>query len=85
MYDSHLTMMIWFLTHYSGCLSLEFLVMSDWGGESHPPYYNSAQTATATTMGKIALEHDIQFVLALGDNFYNQGVKNIYDERFQQV
>lgn len=59
--------------------------MSDWGGQQHSPYYNSAQMATAATMGKIASQHDVQFVLGLGDNFYNHGVKDIHDKRFQQV
>ena len=31
----------------------------------------AAQMATATTMDKIVLKHDVQFVLGLGDNFYN--------------
>ena len=78
-------MLIWILGQCFGCMSLEFLVMSDWGGQAVAPYYTYAQKATATTMGKIALEHNAQFVLSLGDNFYNRGVKSTFDERFQQV
>lgn len=34
-------------------------------------------------MTKLAKEHNTQFQLALGDNFYFDGVKNSDDKRFK--
>ena len=41
------------------------------------------EKAVADEMGKIADNLDIQFVLALGDNFYMDGVKDVGDPRFK--
>jgi len=60
-----------------------FLVMGDWGGQDSPPFTTAAETATAAGMGKIAASASATFGLALGDNFYSYGVKNVQDPRFQ--
>merc|ERR1712166_729634 len=62
--------------------ALKFLVMGDWGGSDKPPYTTPDEVATAKGMGKVAAANDAQFVLALGDNFYTTGVKNVHDARF---
>lgn len=53
--------------------SLDFLLTGDWGWNS----YN--QTLTAYQMGVYAWLIGAEFVVALGDNFYNDGVKNVTD------
>jgi hypothetical protein len=37
----------------------------------------------ANSMVKIAKKKNVHFTLALGDNFYDVGVKNVDDPRFQ--
>ena len=60
-----------------------FLVMGDWGGSIHAPYTTSMEIATAKGMGKVAANYTSTFSLALGDNFYTQGVQSVEDTRFQ--
>lgn len=54
--------------------SIRFLAIGDWGGQPTPPYYTPSQLATAQGMGQVAESMNSQFVVALGDNFYYQGV-----------
>jgi tartrate-resistant acid phosphatase type 5 len=56
--------------------SISFLVMGDWGGQPTAPYTTPAEVATAKSMGVIAEKVNAQFVLALGDNFYDAGLPN---------
>eukprot|EP01090_Pellita_catalonica_P012953 TRINITY_DN2961_c0_g1_i3.p1 TRINITY_DN2961_c0_g1~~TRINITY_DN2961_c0_g1_i3.p1 ORF type:complete len:341 (-),score=49.97 TRINITY_DN2961_c0_g1_i3:950-1972(-) len=62
--------------------SYNFLVFGDWGGQNNP-YGGTSQSreqlAVAKQMGISGGEHDIQFVLNVGDNFYPQGVKSVSD------
>lgn len=53
---------------------LEFLVMGDWGGQPNSPYYTTDEQDTAQTMGQVASDYNISFVMALGDNFYDSGL-----------
>lgn len=62
--------------------TLNFLVLGDWGGQPDPPYTTEAETSIAAVMGSVAASENSQFTLALGDNFYNTGVKNVNDPRF---
>ncbi len=57
--------------------------MGDWGGLPDFPYRTPIEKAVGRQMGKLAETLDIQFVLALGDNFYFDGVKDVEDPRFQ--
>lgn len=59
--------------------------MGDWGGQPTPPYYTYDEKLTAIRMGQIADLHDVKFVMAVGDNFYDEGVRNVDDFRFQAV
>ena len=62
--------------------TLNFLVLGDWGGKPDPPYTTEAEVSIAKVMGVVAANVKSQFTLALGDNFYNNGVKNVNDPRF---
>ena len=64
---------------------LNFLVIGDWGGQPKSPYYTPAESAIAKVMGNKATEIGSQFTLALGDNFYDLGVKNVDDSRFKET
>ena len=64
---------------------LNFIVLGDWGGQPDPPYTTEAETSIAKVMGDVASSENSQFTLALGDNFYNTGVKNVNDPRFNQT
>jgi len=45
----------------------------------------TGQVAAATGMAKIASSIKAEFVLALGDNYYNSGVKSVSDPRFGET
>ena len=60
----------------------EFLSFADWGGSSNSPYTTKTQLAVAEGMAEILHQSDSQMILGLGDNFYNDGIKNIHDPRF---
>lgn len=65
-------------------LALNFLAVGDWGGDENSPYYTSGQLASVVGMDKIAQQLNSQFVIAVGDNMYHDGVTNEYDPRFQE-
>lgn len=62
--------------------SINFLVIGDWGGMGSSPYYTNDQKLTANAMGKIGSSISSEFVVALGDNFYSNGVTSDLDFRF---
>lgn len=70
---------------YVHCDELRFLVVGDWGGMPWYPYTTPYETAVSSGMGKVAQELGTQFTVALGDNFYLDGVKNVDDERFKET
>ena len=70
------------LSRKSGDQTLNFLVLGDWGGQPDPPYTTEAETSIAVVMGSVAASEKSQFTLALGDNFYDTGVKDVNDPRF---
>lgn len=59
---------------------LRFLIVGDWGrgGEA-------GQRAVARAMGQVARRQRIAFVLSVGDNFYDDGVQDIFDPLWQQA
>ncbi|XP_026158111.1 tartrate-resistant acid phosphatase type 5a isoform X2 [Mastacembelus armatus] len=65
--------------------SIKFLVVGDWGGEPHAPYVTAVEKATAHEMGKIAEQMGADFVLAVGDNFYYNGVESVDSPRFKET
>ncbi|CAH1782025.1 unnamed protein product [Owenia fusiformis] len=64
---------------------LSFLVLGDWGGVPYSPFYSSYQKAVASAMGVTASMIEAEFVLSLGDNFYEDGVKSVDDPRFKDT
>jgi tartrate-resistant acid phosphatase type 5 len=56
--------------------------MGDWGGLPWSPFSTAMERAIADQMAKVASNIDSQFLLALGDNFYYDGVTDIHDPRF---
>ncbi|KAL3870035.1 hypothetical protein ACJMK2_042652 [Sinanodonta woodiana] len=65
--------------------SLRFLVLGDWGGLPTIPYCTPVETNVARQMGSLTEKYDSKFNLALGDNFYFDGVTNDDDKRFQET
>ncbi len=60
-----------------------FFIVGDWGGSQVSPFTTRSEVAVANAMGKLGLTLGTTFQLALGDNFYNKGVKSVNDPRFQ--
>ncbi|KAI1708326.1 calcineurin-like phosphoesterase domain-containing protein [Ditylenchus destructor] len=73
-----------------GCVvpdsKLDFLIIGDTGGLPIYPYYSYAQNQVARAMARTADKgsNSLDFVLNLGDNFYFNGVEDIYDSRFEK-
>jgi len=65
--------------------NINFCAIGDWGGSEWFPYFTYAQKETAKGMGKVAEDIDSQFVLALGDNFYHNGVDKKDSYRFKRT
>jgi tartrate-resistant acid phosphatase type 5 len=65
--------------------SLNFMVIGDWGGAPTWPYYTPGEKSVAKSLGRLAGEVNAPFTIALGDNFYQAGVKNVEDPRFEQT
>lgn len=65
--------------------ALNFVMLGDWGGKPDPPYYTNAEKKIAASMGKKAQDIGSKFTVALGDNFYYDGVKDVNDKRFQET
>ena len=64
---------------------INFVMVGDWGGQPEAPYYTPAQKEVASQMGRKATEINSMFTIALGDNFYDTGVKDVDDPRFQKT
>eukprot|EP00486_Rosalina_sp_Unknown_P001182 CAMPEP_0201565028 /NCGR_PEP_ID=MMETSP0190_2-20130828/3849_1 /ASSEMBLY_ACC=CAM_ASM_000263 /TAXON_ID=37353 /ORGANISM="Rosalina sp." /LENGTH=140 /DNA_ID=CAMNT_0047981995 /DNA_START=45 /DNA_END=463 /DNA_ORIENTATION=+ len=65
--------------------SLDILVMGDWGGSPSSPYTTPDEKDSAKIMGEVASTYSVDMAWGLGDNFYNDGVKNEYDSRFKET
>ncbi|KAG0592478.1 hypothetical protein KC19_1G255300 [Ceratodon purpureus] len=57
---------------------LNFLVVGDWGREGQ---FN--QTMVATQMGRVGRHLGINFVVSVGDNFYQAGLTGPHDPKFK--
>lgn len=64
---------------------LNFLVIADWGGIPIWPYVTPDEISIAAQMAEVSDDIDAKFILAYGDNFYEDGVKDVYDKRFTQT
>ncbi|CAN6290088.1 unnamed protein product [Urochloa humidicola] len=59
--------------------SLSLLVVGDWGRKGT---YN--QSRVAEQMGRVGEKLDIDFVISTGDNFYDNGLKGVHDQAFEE-
>ena len=64
---------------------IRFFVIGDWGGLPFLPYETPSEVSIAKAMGKLGTQLNTSFQLALGDNFYFDGVKSSTDSRFQHT
>jgi hypothetical protein len=55
---------------------LNFMAVGDWGGQTNAPFTEAGQVATAKGMGEVGDAIGSKFVLALGDNFYSDGISS---------
>jgi tartrate-resistant acid phosphatase type 5 len=62
---------------------LSFFVIGDWGGLPNSPYRTVIETQVSKTMNELSQTHNTKFQVALGDNFYFNGVQNVGDTRFK--
>jgi tartrate-resistant acid phosphatase type 5 len=63
--------------------TIRFFVVGDWGGLPSSPFDTPSEVAVAGAMGTLGVKLNTTFQLALGDNFYYDGVKAVNDSRFQ--
>ena len=59
--------------------------MGDWGGQSAAPFTTSDERSTAKSMKEQKATFNVSLSLALEDDFYDNGVKNAQDSRFQET
>ena len=64
---------------------LRFMMIGDWGGQSSKPHYTDAEMKVSDQMGKTASDIGANFTVAVGDNFYDDGVKDVDDKRFKET
>lgn len=57
---------------------LNFLIFGDWGRKGE-----ADQTEVAAQMAKAAKELGAQFIISVGDNFYEYGVASVTDSQWQ--
>jgi tartrate-resistant acid phosphatase type 5 len=57
---------------------LKFLIFGDWGRNGEPD-----QTEVATQMARAAQDLPAQFIVSVGDNFYENGVADVNDPQWQ--
>lgn len=74
-----------FLAVLAQATAVNFVAVGDWGGIDEAPFYTEAQLAAATGMNKIANEINADFMLAVGDNFYHDGVTARESARFRDT
>jgi len=62
----------------------KFMVVGDWGGQSVAPYTTEIQLQVASQMGSYGGTFTPDFIIAPGDNFYDDGIPtDVTDARFQ--
>lgn len=62
-----------------------FPVVGDYGGKEEYPYWTSSMEPVAQSMDKLCEDNQCDCFVSIGDNFYQDGVHDIYDERWTNV
>uniref|UniRef100_A0AAF5Q003 Tartrate-resistant acid phosphatase type 5 n=2 Tax=Wuchereria bancrofti TaxID=6293 RepID=A0AAF5Q003_WUCBA len=65
--------------------NLRFFLVGDTGGLPIYPYTTYAQKLVAKSLATIGDEKSVHFTVSAGDNIYFTGVKNEFDQRFQET
>lgn len=65
--------------------TIRFYQIGDWGGIGKDPFSSSSQRLAAEGMNLAAERWRPQFIISSGDNFYDHGISNIHDKRFNQT
>lgn len=60
-----------------------FFAIGDWGGIPVFPFRTIIEQTTSKLMDQLAKSYNTLFQLAIGDNFYFTGVKDVDDKRFK--
>ena len=60
--------------------ALNYLLLGDWGRKGEPD-----QAAVAKQMGLCGAKMDAKFVIAVGDNFYEDGVASVTDRALAEL
>lgn len=64
--------------------ALNFFVLGDWGGQDQDPYTTEIQLQVAGQMGYIGESFSPDFIIGVGDNFYDYGIPtDTHDPRFK--
>ncbi|ESO83458.1 hypothetical protein LOTGIDRAFT_133469 [Lottia gigantea] len=74
-----------YLSPLEGTDNLTFFMLGDWGGQETFPYTSEVAATTADRMADLAMKLKPQFIVSLGDNFYDDGVVDVEDKRFQRT
>ena len=62
-----------------------WLVLGDWGGRAAPKFTTEIQLRVAKSMKRTARMRQPEYLVAIGDNFYNWGVENLTDPMWQHT
>lgn len=83
--ESGIVSLLLILVSTSASENLVFVAVGDWGGKPTDPYATQTEQYVARAMGDTAASMKSQFTIALGDNFYFEGVTNVADPRFNET
>jgi len=70
---------------YTTDKDINMILLGDWGGMPYPPYTTPFEFVTAKRIMQKAVQQQSDFLLALGDNFYFDGVTDEHDRRFKKT
>ncbi|KAJ8040896.1 Tartrate-resistant acid phosphatase type 5 [Holothuria leucospilota] len=73
------------MLHSLNFICNEIFGKPDIGGIEDPPYTTRDQLRTADALATIASSFRLDFIAELGDNFYHNGVTDVFDPRFQDT
>jgi len=61
-----------------------FISMGDWGGDDAPRYTKDSQCEAGRGMETVAQKYNVDTVLAVGDNFYHNGVTESSVDKYME-